>query len=77
MCVVFVSFILSWIMPKFQEILFNVPRYGLPGDAAPFEALFMTSDANGPGSSDSNPIELEEDITVFDFTSFLQATYPP
>jgi hypothetical protein len=37
----------------------------------------MTSDADGPGSSDDNPIKLENDITEFDFVSFLKATYPP
>jgi hypothetical protein len=72
----FVSYQLN-IMLKAQNTLFNVPRYGMPGDAAPFEALFMTSDADGPGSSDDNPIRLENDITEFDFASLLKAIYPP
>jgi hypothetical protein len=54
-----------------------VPRYGIPGDAAPFEALFVPSVADGPGSSDDNPIVLDNDISEFEFASFLKAIYPP
>ncbi|KZV74171.1 hypothetical protein PENSPDRAFT_573292 [Peniophora sp. CONT] len=64
-----------------EGALFRVPRYGLPGNAAAFETKFSFSPAsdseNVPGSSDENPIRLEEDVSEFDFASLLKATYPP
>ncbi|KAI0030635.1 hypothetical protein K488DRAFT_53823 [Vararia minispora EC-137] len=61
------------------DTLFKVPRYGMPGNAAAFEALFSSSaeDNTAPGSDDDNPIRLDEDVTEFDFASLLKATYPP
>ncbi|KZV74168.1 hypothetical protein PENSPDRAFT_749475 [Peniophora sp. CONT] len=62
-----------------EGTLFKVPRYGLPGNAATFEAKFAISstDDDIPGSSDENPIRLEVGVTEFDFASLLKATYPP
>ena len=61
---------------KVENTLFKVPRYGLPGDGAAFDAMFAHG-PGAPGSSDEDPIHLDADVTASDFRSMLKATYPP
>ena len=56
--------------------MFKVPRYGLPGDGAAFDAMFVRG-PGATGSSDEDPIRLDADVTSSDFRSMLKATYPP
>jgi len=69
-------FYFSNLVFQVEGTLFKVPRYGLPGDGAAFDAMF----ARGPGaagSSDDDPVRLDADVTATDFRSLLKATYPP
>lgn len=59
-----------------EDTLFKVPRYGLPGDSAIFDAMFSRA-PGAAGSSDDTPIVLDADVTVDDFRSLLKATCPP
>jgi len=69
-------FYFSSVVFEVEETLFKVPRYGLPGDGAAFDAMFARG-AGAPGASDDDPIRLDADVSAADFRSLLKATYPP
>ncbi|THH06653.1 hypothetical protein EW146_g9546 [Bondarzewia mesenterica] len=61
-----------------ENSLFRVPRYKFENDQGVFADMFSMPAGGGEveGRDDDNPIRLPDDVSAYDFRSFLKAFYP-